>query len=190
VAQNSANAFIARTGALYVGVQGSVTAPTAHDSALDADLKDLGYISSDGLAEKFEVNSESVTAFQNGDTIDSSITEATMTFEAVLIEAGNSHAVAQFYADDVDADDGSVLVSPGASAGRTACVVDMVSGTKFIRYWIPEAEFTKNGDVQYQNGQPVGYPVKVTCYPSSTLLKDDGSSASAKRWSSQLIVSS
>lgn len=188
MAQNSANAFIARTGAVYVGVQAGVTAPTAVDSALDADLKDLGYISSDGLAEKFETNSETVTAFQNGDTIDSSVTEATMTFEATFIEAGNSHLVEQFYADTIDGDDGSVLVSPGATPGRIAMVVDMISGTKRIRYWIPEAEVTKNGDVQYQNGQPVGFPVVVTCYPSSTLLKGDGTACSAKRWSSQLVV--
>lgn len=188
MAQNSANAFIARTGAIYVGVQADVTAPTAHDSALDPDLTDLGYLSSDGLAEKFEVNSESVTAFQNGDTIDSSITEATMTFEATLIEANNADAVAQFYADTVVTADGSVLVSPGASAGRVAVVIDMVSSTKVIRFWIPEAEFTKNGDVTYQNGQPVGYPVKITCYPSATLVKGDGSSASAQRWSSELVV--
>lgn len=188
MAQSSANAFIARTGALYVGVQASVDAPTSHSSTLDTDLKDLGYISSDGLAEKFEVNSESVTAFQNADTIDSSITEATWTFEATLLEAGNSTVIAQFYADTIDSEDGSVLISPGASAGRHAIVIDMVSGTKVIRYWLPEAEITKNGDVTYQNGQPAGYPVKITCYPSATLLKTDGSSASGKRWSSQLVV--
>lgn len=188
MAQNSANAFIARTGALYVGTQASITAPTSHNSALDPDLKDMGYLSSDGLTETFDVTSESVTAFQNGDTIDSSITEAEMTFTATLIEAGNSTVIAQFYGDAVDAVDGSVLVSPGASSGRVALVVDMVSGTKCIRYWIPEAEITKDGDVQYQNGQPVGFPVKITCYPSATLVKADGTSASAQRWSSQLIT--
>jgi len=188
VAQNSANAFVARTGAVYVAAQGAATAPTAVDSALDADLVDLGYISSDGLAEQYEVNSETVTAFQNGDTIDSSITEATMTFEAVFIEPGNSDLAAEFYGDVVDTADGSVIISPGASSGRRVMVVDMIAGTKKIRFWIPEAEITKNGDVQYQNGQPVGFPVVVTCYPSATLTKLDGTSGSAKRWSSQLVV--
>jgi len=188
VAQNSANAFVARTGAIYVGVQASVTAPTSHSSALDADLKDLGYISSDGIEEGFETNSESITAFQNGDTIDSSVTEATWTFKATLIEAGNADVIEQFYAATVNDTDGSILISPGATAGRRAIVVDVVSGTKYVRYWLPEAEITKDGGPKYENGQVVGYPVVITCYPSSTLVNGSGVSCSGKRWSSQLVV--
>lgn len=188
MAQNSANAIIARTGALYVGPQGSVTAPTSHNSALDSDLKEFGYISSDGLDEKFSVDSESVTAFQNGDTIDSSITKAEMTFETTLIEPNNIVVVESFYGATVDTDDGSILISPGATSGRKAMVIDMVSGLKVVRYWLPEAEITKNGDVKWQNGKEVGFPIKITCYPSSSLVLPDGTSASAKRWSSQLIV--
>lgn len=188
MAQNSANALIARTGAVYAGVKASVTAPTAVDSALDSDLKDLGYISSDGLAEKYDVTSETVTAFQNGDTIDSSITEATMTFEATFLEVGNADLARWFYAEPITTADGSTIISPGASSGRIAMVIDMISSTKKIRFWLPEAEITKNGDVIYQNGQPVGFPVIISCYPSSTILKADGTSGSAKRWSSQLVV--
>lgn len=188
MAQTSANALVARTGAIYVGVQADVAAPTSHSSALDADFKDLGYISSDGIEEQFETNSESITAFQNGDTIDSSVTEATMSFKATLIEAGNASVIKQFYAATVDTSDGSILISPGATAGRHAVVIDVISGTKYVRYWVPEAEFTKDGGPKYENGQVVGYPVVITCYPSASLVNGSGVSCSAKRWSSQLVV--
>jgi hypothetical protein len=111
-----------------------------------------------------------------------------MTLTATFIEIGNATATEAFYGDAVDPDDGSVLVSPGATSGRRAFVVDLIAGTRRIRYWIPEGELTKDGDVTYQNGQPAGYPVRITCYPSTTLVKADGTSASAKRWSSQLVV--
>lgn len=188
MAQNSANTAIIRTGSVWVGAQGSITAPTSHTSALDADLHELGYIDSDGVTEKYDVNTESVVAFQNGDTIDESVTEAKATFEATFLEIGNPFLAELFYADPVDDTDGSQLVSPGATPTRRAVVLNFISGDKAIRIWAPEAQFTKNGDVVYKNGQPAGFPMKITAYPSASLPKDDGTSASFKRWSSQLVV--
>lgn len=51
---------------------------------------------------------------------------------------------------------------------RHALIFDVLDDTIHIRKVYPNCEITDFGDVEFKNGQPIGYPVTLTCYPDAS----------------------
>ena len=155
---------VGTTGAIYVGPTSS-TAPTGATVTLTG-FTDLGYISSDGVTETRDRSTNQIRAWQNADLVREVVTEATATFQFVLLET-NLKSLEAYYGSSVDVADGSVEVNPSATGGKHSFVIDLVDGADAIRTYIPSGEILSVGDQVYQNGEPVGYDVTITAYAVS-----------------------
>jgi len=178
VALDSSNVRVAVTGAVSVGPTGT-TAPTDADTALAVGFVDLGYVGEDGVTETRDRSTDTIKAWQNAAIIREVVTEAKLSYNFVLVET-NKATVELFYGTTVAAD-GSIVINPGSGSGRHSLVLDVVDGDEVIRAYIPEAEVTEVGDQVYASGEPIGYEVTVTAYPSTALA-----GGTAKKWYSSL----
>lgn len=181
MALESANVRVAVTGAISMA---PVTAdpPEDADSRLGEEWPDLGYVSEDGVTEARERSTEQLRAWQNADVVRESVTEATLTYQFTLIET-KRETVELYYGNTLDPDDGSIAIIPAKTGGRHSFVIDLIDGDDFIRAYLPTAEVTEVGEQVYANGQPVGYQVTITAYPSPR-------GYSAKKFYSSLVAQS
>lgn len=171
------NVKVGTTGAIYVAPT-SATAPTGAVSSLTG-FTDLGYISADGVTETRDKSTNQIRAWQNADLVKEVVTEATATFQAVLLET-SAETLALYYGAVVDPIDGSIEINPAATGGRKSFVIDLVDGADCIRTYIPSGEVLSVGEQVYQNGEPVGYDITITAYASSAGF-------SAKKFYSALV---
>lgn len=155
---------VGTTGAVYVGDTGA-TAPTSATSSLTG-FTDYGYVSADGVTATIDRSTNQIRGWQNSDLIREVVTEASATFQFVLLET-SLEAVSLYYGSAVDIIDGSVEVNPAATGGRKSFVIDLIDGSDAIRTYIPSGEVTAIGDQVYANGEPVGFDVTITAYASN-----------------------
>ncbi len=181
MATSAENVRVGVTGAIYVGAT-SATAPTSATSTLSG-FNELGYVSADGVTETRDRSTSQIRAWQNSDLVRETVTEATATFQAMLMET-NADVLAAYYGVSVDGTDGSVEVDPAATGGRKSFVIDLIDGTSAIRTYIPEGEILSVGEQVYANGEAVGYDVTITAYAS-----DEGYSFK-KFYSDQVVLGS
>jgi len=171
------NVRVGTTGAIYVGPT-SATAPTGATSAL-VGFTELGYVSADGVTETRDRSTNQIRAWQNSDLVREVVTEATATFQCVLLET-TLETLKAYYGAAVDVADGSVEVDPAATGGRQSFVIDLIDGSDAIRTYVPSGEILSVGEQVYQNGEAVGYDVTITAYAS-------GSGFSFKKFYSALV---
>jgi hypothetical protein len=162
---NSENVRVGTTGALYAGPTTS-TAPTGATSTLTG-FTNLGYVSTDGVTETRDRSTNQIRAWQNSDLVREVVTEATATFQAMLLET-SAATLAAYYGATLDITDGSVEVNPTATGGLQSFVIDLIDGSDAIRTYIPSGEILSVGEQVYQNGEPVGYDVTITAYADAT----------------------
>lgn len=165
MALNSGNVRVAVTGAVYQAAT-SATAPTSPTSTLTG-FTDLGYVSEDGITEARERGSEDLKAWQNGDVVRTIVTEGKITFAFTLIET-TTDSVELYYGGTVTPDTGygSIPIVPTATGGRFSFVIDVVDGAELIRTYVPSGEVTEVGEQVYASGEPIGYEITITGYPS------------------------
>lgn len=180
MALTAANVRVAVTGAVYTAPLGTA-APTAHDTALNVEFKDLGYVSEDGVTETRDRSIEQIRAWQNSDLVREVVTESSITYEMTLIET-TADTVQLYYGDTVDDTDGQVDIATGTTGGPRMFVIDVLDGADKIRIYIPRGEVTEVGDQVYASGEAVGYPVTITAYPVSGVA--------VTKWYSTLIEES
>lgn len=176
------NVRVAVTGAVYVAPTGT-TAPTSASSTPDVAFKDLGYVSEEGVTETRDRTTDKIKAWQNAATLREVVTETDCTYTFTLVET-KLETVELYYGATVAGATGSVVIDPENTGGRKAYIVDVIDGDDFIRSYIPDGEILTVGDQVYQNGQPIGYQVTVTCY------RDSGIGGSVKKFYSSLVDSS
>lgn len=174
---DSANVNVAVTGGVAFAPT-ATTAPVDASTALPVDWLQVGYISDDGVVETRERSTSNIVAWQNADVVRTVTTESSISVQFTAIET-NPNSIQLYYGSEVDTTDGSVSIVPADSGGRRSIVVDYVDGDKFVRLYLPEAEVTEVGDLTLASGDPVGYDVTLTGYPSA-------SGFSAKKWWSEL----
>lgn len=163
---NAADVQVGVTGAIYVAPH-ATAAPTAEDSALDAAFDDLGYASDDGVTEKRDQSRDKIKAWQGAKVVRETITESSLSYQFTLIET-NARTVEVYYGTAPDGT-GRLVVDPSANGGRKAWVIDVLDGAKLTRIYVPEGEVTEVGEQKYKNGEPIGYEVTITCYPSAAI---------------------
>lgn len=168
MATSSANVRVAVTGELLIGSVGA-TAPTTTASATTT-FTGLGYISDDGITESRSRDTNDITAFQNGDTVRTVVTSASLTYALTLIET-KKETLELYYGvtATTGASEGSFVVVPAATGGRKAFILDVIDGSELRRTYIPQGEVTEIGDLVYQNGEPIGYEVTISAYPDSVI---------------------
>jgi hypothetical protein len=177
MALTAENVRVGTTGAIYAG-ETSATAPTGATSSLTG-FTSLGYVSADGVTETRDRSTNQIRAWQNSDLVREVVTEATATFQAMLLET-NAEVLAAYYGAAVDPADGSIEIDPAATGGRKSFVIDLIDGDQAIRTYVPSGEILSVGEQVYQNGEPVGYDITITAYATS-----DG--YSFKKWFSALV---
>lgn len=165
------------TGQLYTAPLGS-TAPTDATTALVAAFVGLGYVSEDGVTEAHDDSVENITAWQNAVVVRSAVSSSASTLACMLIQS-NVNVLTRFHRGsamtEVAAGNYRLDVKPIVADPRM-WVFDVVDGTKLERILVGLGEITERGELQYANGQPLGYPIKITAYP-------DGNGNLMQKWS-------
>lgn len=175
---DSTKVRVAVTGEVMVGLT-TATPPTGTGGATTG-FEALGFVSEDGVTETRDRSTNDIKAWQNAATVRSVVTEATLTYQMVLIET-NKATVELFYGTDVDDAEGSFNIVPASTGGRKSFIIDVVDGEELIRTYVPSGEVTEVGDRVYASGEPIGYEVTITAYPDA-----DGNAATV--WATGLAA--
>lgn len=155
-------------GAIYVAPTGT-TLPTDATTTLDAAFENLGYISEDGVTQNITRDSESIKAW-GGDTVLTSQTDFAETFSFRMIEALNLAAKkVTFGADNVTGTlaTGVTVKTNAKELPAQSYVIEMVQNGHLVRKVIPNAKVTELGEIQYVDGQAVGYEPTITALPDT-----------------------
>lgn len=146
--------------------------PTDTNTPLTAALLDAGYVSEDGLVETIDASDDKVKAW-GGDIVKIVRTEHSVSYTFTLIEARNAAGLRLMFGEDnvtVDATTGMITVSKTAQmVPRATFVFDMADGDADIRIVVRDGQPAINGDVNYTDGDVIGYEVTVEAFPA-----DDG----------------
>ena len=164
MATTANNVRVGTSGAIYVGPT-SATAPTGAIGSLTG-FTELGYVSPDGVTETRDRSTNQIRAWQNSDLVREVVTEASATFQFVLLET-NLDTLALYYGASVDVADGSVEVNPAATGGRKSFVIDCIDGSSAVRTYIPIGEVLSVAETVAQNGEAVSYDITITAYASA-----------------------
>lgn len=154
------------TGQLYKAPLGTAL-PSSPTQQLSQAFTGLGYVSEEGVVENWDDSVDNIIAWQNATTVRSSTTESTGTLALTLIQTRGS-VLEAFHR-------GSHIVEPDLNQFRmdvkpivadpSVWVLDVIDGDKHIRIVLGNAEITERGEITYANGDPIGYPITITCYP-------------------------
>jgi hypothetical protein len=165
---NAAAVRIGITGELYSAPTGTAR-PTTSTDVLNAAYTGLGYISEDGVTEEPDDNVERIVAWQNATVVRANTTESTTTLQCTLIETKGAVLEAYHKGSTVE------VVSAGQwkidvkapTEDRRQWVLDVIDGTKHLRFDVPDGEILDRGAIVYANGEAVGYEITITCYPDA-----------------------
>lgn len=156
------------TGELYKAPLGTA-APTDSTGALNAAFVGLGYVSEDGVTENWDDSVDNIVAWQNATTVRAAVTESTATLACMLIQT-NADVLEAFHRGSTVTEpspgDYQIDVKP-IEANPSAWVFDVIDGTIHQRIYIGNGEITERGEVMYANGEPIGFPITITCYPDT-----------------------
>ena len=154
--RKASNVRSAVTGDVYIGkahagdtIDGVKTVPDG--------LTALGYLSDDGFKIKPERKTDDLKAWQNADVVRTVATESSIEISFQLIES-KKEVIELFWQSKVTAgaDSGSFDISPGATTGVHALLMDIVDGDQVIRYYFPEVELIDRDEIKGKNGEVYG----------------------------------
>lgn len=157
------------TGAVFRAA-GTVTPPTSADASLSSDFKELGYVSEDGVTNRFSTSTDPIRAW-GGQTVLQMQTEQSDTWKMTLIEPLNAEVLKAVFGDSaVTAGSTSIIVAAaGVPTSQNVYVIDMVlTGNTLKRIVIPCGVLSEVGEIVYKDDEPIGYEVTITALPDST----------------------
>ena len=157
------------TGAIWWAPLGT-TLPTDATTALPNTYKCLGYVSEDGATNAFDVDTNEIKAW-GGDTVVSTQTSKTITWNATLIEVLNVDVLkAVFGSGNVTGTlaDGITLTVNNDEPEEGVLVIDTILRGAVQRVVCPDAKATEIGDVTYSDDDVVGYDTTFTCMPDAS----------------------
>lgn len=164
MALDAGNVRVGITGGVRVSDTGT-TAPTDSDSSYAAGWNEVGYISEDGVTEAHDDNVNEIVAWQNGTVVRSTRTQTTVRLSFTIIETKKTGLELFHPGSTISGSSDYTMNVVAPTAERKQFGLDVVDDDKHLRILALNAEVTERGDVIYQNGEPVGYPVTITCYP-------------------------
>lgn len=157
------------SGAIWVAPKGT-TLPTDTATSLDGAFKCLGYVSSDGLTNNTELESENIKAW-GGDTVLSIQTSKEDTFGFTLIEVLNVDVLKFVYGSSNVSGTlatGITITANNVELSEQSIVIEMIMRDGAAkRIVIPAAKVSEFGEVTYSETEAVGYETTVQCIPDS-----------------------
>lgn len=169
MANNSANVSAAKpnaTGAIF-WAPATAAVPTDASTALAGDFKSVGYVSEDGLTEKESRTYETFGSW-GGDEVASSQTKYSKSYSFSMIETNDTTMKIRYGVGNVTADgDGNVskVVHNAAELPEGVWVIEMIIAGRICRKVMPKAKIIETGDVAYNDGELVKYPVTIGLLP-------------------------
>lgn len=173
------------TGGVLAAPLGT-TLPTNASTAPAAAFKALGYVGEDGVTEGGERTTEKIKAW-GGDIVKVVQTDHSTTFAFTLIESLNAEALKAVYGSS-----NVTTTAPTASTGtlqaiqvtgqvldHQAWVIEVKDGIARVRIAIKDGQVTEVGEVTYNDGSVIGYPITLEAFPDTNGVKafkytDDG----------------
>lgn len=155
------------TGELFTAPLGTA-APSNASDPLTADWIGHGYVSEDGVTEGYDDSVDNIVAWQNATVIRAARTESVATIQCKLIQTRGSNLELFHPGSHVTANgpEWRLDVKPAGSDPRAFCL-NVIDGPNLIRIYAGNAEVTERSEIQYANGEPVGYDVTITTYPDA-----------------------
>lgn len=157
------------SGAIYRALRtASLQIPTSATATLDVAFLPMGYISSDGLKNNIDIDSDKLVAW-GGDVVLPFEKSRTDEFKFKMIEVMNADVLKAVFGDS------NVSMSTGTGGTRNVSVnvdsdeqadavwvIDMIQrGNLPKRIVIPYGRITKIGEIVYKDDDAVGYDVTV-----------------------------
>lgn len=165
----ASNVRVAITGEVYVAPTGT-TAPTSSSSSLDAAFVGLGYVGEDGVAVTPNDAVNAIRAWQNAARVRTVYTERDWTFKFKLIETKGKTVGLFFRSTVAIVSSGEWSILPDqTNPDQRSFVIDVVDGSTYTRYYIPDGEVTERAEIVNANGEAIGYEVTITANYNSTL---------------------
>lgn len=159
--------------------------PTGVMDQLDEAFQGTGYVSSDGVVQAIENDSEAIVAW-GGNNVRQVQTSHDVTYALTMIET-NEVSQKVFYGDDnveataADATHGNRLDVKITSAElpRAPWVFELSDSGRRGRIVLPDAQVTERGEVSMIDEDAMSYPITLTAYPDDDGVKayiywDDG----------------
>lgn len=163
--------------------RGLTTFPTDASSALTASVLDAGYVSEDGLVETVDASDDKIKAW-GGDIVKIVRTEHSVSYTFTLIESKNADALKLLFGEEnVTVAAGKITVNKTATMiPRASFIFDMRDGKEDIRILVKDGQPSISGDVNFTDGDAIGYEVTVEAFPDadgvkSILMIDSGDPA-------------
>lgn len=182
--RKASNVRSAVTGDVYIGAAHAGDTIDGVGKIPDG-LTALGYLSDDGFKIKPERKTDDLKAWQNADVVRTVATESSIEISFQLIES-KKEVIELFWQSKVTAgaDSGAFDISPGATTGVHALLMDIVDGDQVIRYYFPEAELVDRDEIKGKNGEVYGYGVTLKAYPAQ--INKKGDAVSGRGWMTAL----
>jgi hypothetical protein len=158
----ASNVLVGVTGDVSVAPEGTAL-PTNTSTALNAAFEAVGYISEDGVSQSISEDITDLKAWQNGDVVRKIQTSHDLTYAFTMIETSDV-TLETFYGNYA----AGVVQIDGEQLDHKSWVLDVEDGDDDLRIVIPDGQITERGDIVYQNGDAVGYPVTITCFPDGS----------------------
>lgn len=156
-------------GAISVG-EANKNVPTDATTALKAGIVKLGYVSEDGLTNEIETDTENIVAW-GGDTVLTIKTSRTETFTWTFIQTLDADVLKEVFGPENitgTLESGLTVLHNSKDLPRRLYVFEMLMTGGYIkRIVVPNAQITEVGEIQYKDGDPVGYEVTLTCFPDA-----------------------
>ena len=159
------------SGAIYRAAT-TASLPTTADAVLDSNVFTcLGYISEDGITNSNSRESDTFKAW-GGDTVLTSQTSYTDTFNFKLLEVLNADVLATvFGTENVSGSDLSTGIDVKANSKElpsSAWVIDMIMRDDTLnRVVIPNGKISEVGDIIYSSSDLTAYDITVTAFPDT-----------------------
>lgn len=157
-------------GAVYRAAA-NTTPPTDATSELAAAFAALGYVSEDGVSNANSRDIDNIKAW-GGDTVLVVQNSKDDAFSLKLVEAMNSEVLKAVHGSaNVSGSlaDGMTIQVNSTEAEEGVWVIDMLlKGNICKRIVIPRGQVTEVEDVVYNDSEPIGYGITLSCLPDAS----------------------
>lgn len=173
------------TGGILSGPLASPT-PTDTSGTLDASITGVGYISDDGVSMTIGRETDKIKAW-GGDVVKITQNEHSVTLQYTMIESARAEVNREVYGEPNVTATAATTTSGNLLAVKVTAeqlphrvrVMEIMDGDARMRLVAPDSQVTEVGDITFQDGSIIAYPVTVECFPDASGVKlyiysDDG----------------
>lgn len=165
---------VAGSGTIYASPTSGVTltAPTAIDDAVDSDLKELGYVTEDGITFQDSKDVSEIRAWQAAYPVRRIVTGRTFTVSFNLMEWKPETFKLAFGGGTLTETTANTefKFAPPAEDDlyEAAVLIDFNDGTKDYRLWIPRCTVVELGEIVLKRGEAATLPITLEAISDGT----------------------